>query len=676
MKNVRLAIWAAIGLLALGGVGTNALVAPVYGAATGNGSPGLAAAGGCVADPAPRGATRSPLYTVTADGTALFVEKMTKYAPEMQVHYAHCNLAGAGTAQFSVTVAEGFSSYTVSPKSRRLAVARSGNTITFNSGPNYLIVQIDAKELLFVLIDAPEANAPQLGDANVTNLADYGVDNTGATLVTARIQSAINAASGATRNILYVPPGRYLVGELWMKSNMTLYLAAGAVLYGSNNRADFNTGSGGVNIEGMQHASLRMYRVQNAKLLGRGVIDGNGKYLRAQGMNLSVLKIEESSDILVDGVTVRDSSYWNTLVYRSDRVTIKNYKLINCRPNSGYNNTDGVDFDESTNSLLSNAFLYTGDDNMATKNEFPNGIINTRNVIHEHVVCYSNSACAKIGTKTEGTSMDGIVFRDIDVVKAGRAMVIDAVDTAVVSNTRWENVRVEQTDSLIDLQEDRPPSWRTVQNTATIRNAYFTNVSSDVKRVVNLHGRSSTINISGVHFSNFTVQGNPVTSQTDPDASWNINSYVSNITFSTTPPTTAPPTAPPTTAPPTTSPTMAPPTAPPTTPPPGQVGACEVGYTMNSWNTGFTTSVRITNRGTSAINGWTLVFTLPSGQTITGGWNATYTGSSGQISARNVSYNGTLAAGGSTDIGFQATHTGNTGKPASFILNGVSCAVS
>jgi hypothetical protein len=39
------------------------------------------------------------------------------------------------------------------------------------------------------------------------------------------------------------------------------------------------------------------------------------------------------------------------------------------------------------------------------------------------------------------------------------------------------------------------------------------------------------VNISGVHFSNFTVQGHPITSQTDTDASWSINSFVSNITF-------------------------------------------------------------------------------------------------------------------------------------------------
>ena len=97
---------------------------------------------------------KSPLYAVTANGTPLFVEKLTKYSPEMQVHYAHCTLAGSGTATFAVTVSESFTAFTLSPKSRNIATTKSGNTITFSSGPNYLILQVDAKELLFILIDA------------------------------------------------------------------------------------------------------------------------------------------------------------------------------------------------------------------------------------------------------------------------------------------------------------------------------------------------------------------------------------------------------------------------------------------------------------------------------------------------------------------------------------------
>jgi hypothetical protein len=502
------------------------------GGTPGNGGSGGGTSAGVACYSVP-GAVQSPLYTVTVNGTSAPVEKLTKYSPEMQVHYAHCSLSGTASANVAVTLSQSFSSYTLSPKSRNLTTAKNGNTITFSSGPNYLILTVGSQELLFILLDAEEASPPSLGDANVKNIADYTVDDTGATLVTSKIQSAINAASGATQNILYFPPGKYKVGELWLKSNMTMYLAGGAVLYGSGSTGDFNTGSGGINIEGMQHSLIRMYQVKNTKLLGRGVLDANGKAIRAAGLNASLLKIEQSSNITVDGIVVRDSSYWNTLIYRSDAVTIQNYKVINCRPTTTtYNNTDGVDFDESTNSKLYNAFLYTGDDSMATKNEEASGVINTKNIIHEKVVCYSNSVGCKVGTKSMGQSMDAITFKDVDVVKAGRAMTIEAYDTAVVSNTTYEDIRVEAADSmLINLALDQPPDWRDAANTSVYKDTYFTNVSSDVKKVISLHGKSSSVNINGVHFKNLTVQGKAVTSQTDADASWDINSYVSNITF-------------------------------------------------------------------------------------------------------------------------------------------------
>ncbi|HTQ06196.1 MAG TPA: glycosyl hydrolase family 28 protein [Polyangiaceae bacterium] len=521
---------------------------PATGGAAGSGAgmtsaAGMAGLGGagpsgpptCVVVPTLPGATASPLYTVTVGGAPLFVEKLTKFSPEMQVHYAHCTLTGAGSAQIAVTVGEDFNAYSVSPKSRNLQTSKSGRTVSFASGPNYLILQFDTKELLFILIDEPEVNPPALGDANVKNLADYGVDATGATLVTSKIQAAIDAASGATQNILYVPPGKYLIGELWLKSDMTLYLAAGAVLYGSSNTADFNTGDGGIDIEDTQHALIRMYQLKNTKILGRGVLDANGHAIRAAGLNANLLKIEQSSNILVDGIVSRDPSYWNTLVYRSDQVTIQNYKVINCRPTTGstvYNQTDGVDFDESTNGLLSNAFLYTGDDGMATKNEEASGTINTKNVTHQHIVAYNNSVGCKIGTKSEGQSIDSVTFEDVDIVKAGRAMTIEAYDTAVVSNTTFQDIRVEAADSmLINLALDMPPTWRTAADTGVYKDTYFTNVSSAVNEVISFHGESASVDITGVHFKNFTVLGKPITSQTDPDATWDINSFVSGITF-------------------------------------------------------------------------------------------------------------------------------------------------
>ncbi|MER5217063.1 PHB depolymerase family esterase [Streptomyces sp. NPDC002838] len=104
-----------------------------------------------------------------------------------------------------------------------------------------------------------------------------------------------------------------------------------------------------------------------------------------------------------------------------------------------------------------------------------------------------------------------------------------------------------------------------------------------------------------------------------------------------------------------------------------QPGACKVTATTSAWSTGLTASVTITNTGTSSVNGWQLGFTLPAGQAITNGWGATYTPSSGSVTATNATYNGTLAPNASVTIGYQANHGGNSAAPGEFTLNGKGC---
>ncbi|MFI5934148.1 cellulose binding domain-containing protein [Actinoplanes sp. NPDC051494] len=121
-------------------------------------------------------------------------------------------------------------------------------------------------------------------------------------------------------------------------------------------------------------------------------------------------------------------------------------------------------------------------------------------------------------------------------------------------------------------------------------------------------------------------------------------------------------------------PTTPGPTTPaPTTPAPSDPGACRVTSAVNAWNSGLTADLTLTNTGTTAVNGWSLGFTLASGQAITSGWNATYAPTSGQVTARNVGYNAGIAPGASVSIGFQATHTGNSAAPTAFTLNGAAC---
>ncbi|MGN9914803.1 glycoside hydrolase family 9 protein [Micromonospora palomenae] len=114
-----------------------------------------------------------------------------------------------------------------------------------------------------------------------------------------------------------------------------------------------------------------------------------------------------------------------------------------------------------------------------------------------------------------------------------------------------------------------------------------------------------------------------------------------------------------------------------TTADPPAAGACTVGYVTSDWSTGFTASITITNTGTSTLTGWTLGFTFPSsGQQVGQGWSATYRQTGTAVSATNLSYNGTLAPGASTSLGFNGTHTGSNPRPATFTLNGVTCATA
>jgi endo-1,4-beta-xylanase len=70
--------------------------------------------------------------------------------------------------------------------------------------------------------------------------------------------------------------------------------------------------------------------------------------------------------------------------------------------------------------------------------------------------------------------------------------------------------------------------------------------------------------------------------------------------------------------------------------------------------------VNITN-GSAPRTSWTVTFTLPSGHSVVGSWNAQFTISGSTVTARNMSYNGNLGAGGTTNFGFQVSRpNGNT----------------
>jgi CubicO group peptidase (beta-lactamase class C family) len=111
--------------------------------------------------------------------------------------------------------------------------------------------------------------------------------------------------------------------------------------------------------------------------------------------------------------------------------------------------------------------------------------------------------------------------------------------------------------------------------------------------------------------------------------------------------------------------------------------ACHVAYTINSqWTNGggqpdgFNANISITNTGINSINNWDLTWSFANGQTF-GQYpsNGNFSQNGASVSVTNMSYNGTIAPGGTiSGIGFNGTWNGTANAaPASFAVNGITC---
>jgi hypothetical protein len=108
-------------------------------------------------------------------------------------------------------------------------------------------------------------------------------------------------------------------------------------------------------------------------------------------------------------------------------------------------------------------------------------------------------------------------------------------------------------------------------------------------------------------------------------------------------------------------PTQPPPTQPPPTQPPS--GGLSASVTESTWGEGATVNVKITNNGSSTVNGWTATWTFAGNEKITSLWNGTYTQSGASVTVRNASHNGTIQPGASVTFGFNISYTGSYNRP-------------
>lgn len=99
----------------------------------------------------------------------------------------------------------------------------------------------------------------------------FGIYSHGVTLSTRSIQYAIDYIhkNDGGRLVFYV--GRYLTGSIHLKSNVTLQLEEGAMLLGSLNPWDYD--------RKVFTALVFVYDQQNIGITGKGIIEGQGRYV-------------------------------------------------------------------------------------------------------------------------------------------------------------------------------------------------------------------------------------------------------------------------------------------------------------------------------------------------------------------------------------------------------------
>ncbi|MFD9485939.1 glycosyl hydrolase family 18 protein [Streptomyces sp. NPDC059991] len=88
------------------------------------------------------------------------------------------------------------------------------------------------------------------------------------------------------------------------------------------------------------------------------------------------------------------------------------------------------------------------------------------------------------------------------------------------------------------------------------------------------------------------------------------------------------------------------------------------------WGSGFGAQWTVNNTGTTTLTSWTVEWDYLSGTSVTSFWDADVTHDGNHWTAKNKSYNGTLAPGAGVTFGFNGA---GSGAPSGCKLNGGSC---
>ncbi|MEG0565718.1 MAG: glycoside hydrolase family 28 protein [Hungatella sp.] len=218
------------------------------------------------------------------------------------------------------------------------------------------------------------------------NVRDFGALGDGQRDDTTSIQAAIYACEADMR--VLIPKGVYKITSLFMKSDVHMELAEGAVLSGITDRSripvfpgmienyeeneEYNLGSWEGNPLTTFTALITCLHVSNVTIYGRGRIDGCAnyenwwKYTREKiiAYRPRLVFISHCSNIVLQGIRVENSPSWNIHPYFSQNLRFINLTIRNPKDSP---NTDGLDPESCKNVEIAGVHFSLGDDCIAIK---------------------------------------------------------------------------------------------------------------------------------------------------------------------------------------------------------------------------------------------------------------------------------------------------------------------
>ena len=279
------------------------------------------------------------------------------------------------------------------------------------------------------------------------------------------VQVAIDACAAQGGGVVCLPPGRYVSGPLWLKDRIELRLEAGATVVLSHDRKDWPAGV---------RALVNAKGVTNIAITGRGTFDGDARweYAPVRGQDPEILEeqenarragvemkrfyrtgavqkylfvLQDSEDIRLEGVTIRNAPLWNVRLQDCNRVWIRSIFLYSDLERGV--NSDGIDIVSSSNVLIADSIITTADDAICLKTADFGGrggetIGLTENVVVNNCILTSSSTPMMIGTETHA-DIRHVLFSNIIVRNSNKVFGINVQDGATVSDVRFVNVTFE-----------------------------------------------------------------------------------------------------------------------------------------------------------------------------------------------------------------------------------------